>query len=156
MNRCLRDRTLWLIHQGESEESRRAHLRRCPRCETRYQRLVQDLRVIDQTLRQTPPSLWVVRPARALRSRAFAVAAVLAAIVTLGGLEMWMWYQSLAWVQPRPDTNNVDAFLEEVSAVLSSPDNASGSAVAMLPPLDVDDLLEGQEREGEQDSPGGM
>ena len=157
MNRCLRDRTLWLIHQGESEESRRAHLRRCPRCETRYQRLVQDLRVIDQTLRETPPSPGVLHPARALRGRTLAVAAVLAAIVAVGGLEVWMWYQSLSWVQPRPDTSNAEAFLEEVSAVLSSPDNASGSAITMLPPpLDVDDLLEGQEKEGEQDSLGGM
>jgi len=82
---------------------------------------------------------------------------VLAAIVAVGGLEVWMWYQSLSWVQPRPDTSNAEAFLEEVSAVLSSPDNASGSAITMLPPpLDVDDLLEGQEKEGEQDSLGGM
>ena len=127
---------LLLVYEGDGQASDRAHLRACLRCAARYQRLVQDLQVIGDALRGAPPLPGAVRRPHILRGPSVAVAAALAAIVMFAGVEAWMWRESVLWVRPQPKGSDTDAlpFLEEVSAVLSSTGDASGAAIAMLPP----------------------
>ncbi len=137
MSPCLSDRTLFLVHEGDASETDRAHVRACLGCAARHQRLVRDLQVIGDALRGAPPLFAVVPRRRILRRPAAAVAAVVVALVVFGGIEAWMWRESVSWVRPRPKGGDADPlpFLEKVSAVLSSTDDASGAAIAMLVPV---------------------
>ena len=136
MSGCLRDRTLLLLHKGEGGESDRAHLRACLSCAGRYQQMGLDLEVIDQALEQAPPLRAARRRPSDVRRRSVAVAVALAVIVVFAGVEAWRWRESVSWVHPRPKGGDADPlpFLEKVSAVLSSTDDASGAAIAMLVP----------------------
>jgi len=127
MNRCLRDRTLLLLHEGEGSESDRAHLRACLRCAGRYQQMGLDLEVIDQALEQAPPLRAARRHPSDVRRRSVAVAVALAVIVVFAGVEAWRWRESVSWVRPQATGGDADTlrFLAEVSAVLSSTGDAS-------------------------------
>jgi hypothetical protein len=54
MRRCLREKQLVLLHEGEGRLADRNHLETCPRCAARYLRLDDDLRVIGQVLDSEP------------------------------------------------------------------------------------------------------
>jgi hypothetical protein len=117
MTRCLGERTLWLVREGEGRADQHAHLRACARCAARYERLVRDLAAIRDTLRTAPAG--AVRPVArgGLARRRLAVAAALALGVGLGGAEAWRWHAAPA---PAAPAGLADAlpFLAEVSAVL--------------------------------------
>lgn len=134
MNRCLRDRTLLLSSYGEGSEEDRAHLRACLDCAQRYQRLSRDLELIGRALREGPPVAAVGRLPGAVRRRGLVVAAALTALAVFGGVEAWMWRESVLWVRPQTEAGDADAlrFLAEVSAVLSSTGDA--------PTLDLADV----------------
>ena len=55
MNRCLTDRMLFLLHDGEGTGAERLHLTECDACAARYRRLQGDLEAIGQVLREAPP-----------------------------------------------------------------------------------------------------
>ncbi len=133
MSRCVSERGLVEAYYGEGDASRQAHLRTCLRCAGRLQRLTRDLQAIEQTLRGAPPVSAVGRRATAQGRRA-AVAAGLAALVLLAGVEAWMWRESISWVRPQPDADAADAlpFLEQVSAVLSPTGDTGGALGAPL------------------------
>ena len=57
MIRCLEDKTLFLLSEGEAGEEQRSHLQSCQACTERYHEIERDLRLITQTLQQRPPSL---------------------------------------------------------------------------------------------------
>ena len=44
MTRCLEDKTLFLLSEGEASEEQRSHLQGCRVCTERYQELGRDLR----------------------------------------------------------------------------------------------------------------
>lgn len=136
MTGCLRDRTLWLLHEGDGSASHQAHLLTCPRCTVRYQRLVQDLQVISDALGAVPPSPAVFHRSGALRYRTVALAAALAALVVFAGVEAWIWRMSVSWVRPQPKGSDADAlpFLEEVSQILSPTGDPSGVTIVVLGP----------------------
>lgn len=126
MNRCLTDRTLLLSSYGEGSEEDRAHLRACLDCAHRYQRLSRDLELIGRALREGPPVAAVGRLPGAVRRRGLVVAAALTALAVFGGVEAWMWRESVLWVRPQTEAGDASAlrFLAEVSAVLSSTGDA--------------------------------
>ena len=55
MSRCLRERTLWDIYEGEGAAAQQAHLQTCVACRMRYQALVHTLAKISNSLQETPP-----------------------------------------------------------------------------------------------------
>lgn len=126
MMRCVRDRTLWLIHEGQGSPAEGAHLRACPRCASRYDRLVRDLEALGPALRALP-SVARSRPsARALAGRRLALAAALVVLVAVGSVEVWRWQVWSRPIPPASSARDVLPFLGEVSAVLWS----AGSSVS--------------------------
>ena len=55
MNRCLKDKALFLLHDGEGTSAQQTHLKECEACAARYQQLRRDLETISQVLREEPP-----------------------------------------------------------------------------------------------------
>jgi len=127
MSRCLRENTLVLLRTGEGPQAAREHLRVCGPCAARYQKLVQDLEVIDRTLRDSPPTglrahaaipRWQWRPLAA-------AAAIL--VVVIAGANVWLRRTPVA-VHPLTSMQSTDTgvFLDEVSGVLFSADASLG------------------------------
>jgi hypothetical protein len=136
------DRQLLQAYYGEDDASKESHVRTCLRCAGRLQRLTRDLHAIEHALRGALP-VAAVRDRAAAHWRGVAVAAALAAVVVFGGVEAWLWRESIIWVQPKPDHDPAEtlAFLEQVSMVLSSTGeegNALGAVLA-LPSEDADE-----------------
>jgi hypothetical protein len=62
MNRCLSDRVLLMLHEGEELGREREHLERCSDCDRRYRRLIIDLEQIITVLNEpAPPQHWAPR-----------------------------------------------------------------------------------------------
>ena len=141
MSRCVSDRQLLEAYYGEDDASKAPHVRTCLRCAGRLQRLTRDLHAIKHALRGAPP-IAAVRHRAAARRRGV-VAAGLAAVVLFGGVEAWLWRESIVWVQPKRDHDPAEtlAFLEEVSMVLSST-GEEGSALGTVVALPSDDADE--------------
>jgi len=94
MTRCLRDRTLLLLYEGEGSSAQRAHLKECEACAARYRRLDRDLKAIGQVLREEPPSPVVSHPARPFAVRWLPAAAALAMTLMLVWVGVRTWSPS--------------------------------------------------------------
>ncbi|HEY2988245.1 MAG TPA: hypothetical protein VGL11_11010 [Candidatus Binatia bacterium] len=83
MSRCLKDRTLLLLHDGEGTGAERTHLAECQACAARYELLQSDLKAIGQVLREEPPPRTAGRPLQPfiLRWLPTAVAVALALVL---------------------------------------------------------------------------
>jgi len=55
MSRCLRERTLWDVYEGEGTAAQQVHLQTCVACRMRYQAFVHTLEEISSSLQATPP-----------------------------------------------------------------------------------------------------
>jgi hypothetical protein len=118
MSHCLRDRTLWLLSEGEASREDRVHVASCPLCAARLRRLEQDLNHIRATLSAPPPQAAVGR-LRPVRVRWIASAATFAAVVMVGWLGLWSQLPS----PPLPmeaRQESIWPFIEGVSAALFS------------------------------------
>jgi len=91
MSRCLSDRTLLLIEDGERSSVQRTHLKECEACAARYRQLSRDLEAITQVLREQAPPLAATHPARPFALRWLPGAAVLALALLLvwAGVRQW-------------------------------------------------------------------
>ena len=115
MTRCLEDKTLFLLSEGEASEEQRSHLQSCQRCTGRYHEIERDLRLITQTLQQEPP-LPVATSRAPMFFRLLPIAAgVLLAVA-------FVWGERRLW---RPDSSleqgfsgDVSQFLEQVSEAI--------------------------------------
>ena len=112
MSRCLEDKALFLLSEGEANEEQRAHLQRCQICSKRYYDIKQDLRLITHTLQQKPPPLplapeWPVF----YRSLPIAAGVLLALALVLGDSRLW-WAHSPS---EQALNGDVSQFLEQVS-----------------------------------------
>jgi len=116
MRRCLRDRALFLLYEGEGTDVQRAHLETCEACAQRYQRLVDDLAVIRRTLREEslPRVLYRAPQPSHLRWAPLVTVLTVTLIFVWGG--MWAW--KLAPPFPRGQTPNEEIwqFLGDVSS----------------------------------------
>jgi hypothetical protein len=117
MNRCLRDRTLWLMSEGEASREDRAHMASCAVCAMRLRRLEQDLRQLRSILTGPPPQVAPTQP-RPLRVQWLPAAATLAALLMVVWVGLW-------WTQPAPPMQPTEArqesvwpFIEGISAAL--------------------------------------
>src|SRR5262249_1772511 len=100
MSRCLRNRTLLALVAGEGTTHHRTHLTSCQACDTRYQRLVRNLNVIEQVLLTTiPPEAVPDNHPRAVMGWAFAV--TLTVILFFSWIGFW---RSSVLTTPSPVT----------------------------------------------------
>ena len=113
MIRCLEDKTLFLLSEGEASEEQRSHLQSCQVCTERYHEIERDLRLITQALQQQPSPLPVTAPRAPIFFRFLPIAAGVLLAIAL------MWGESRFW---RPDSSleqrfsgDVSQFLEQVS-----------------------------------------
>jgi hypothetical protein len=89
MSHCLRDRTLWLLSEGEASRQARAHVASCTFCAARLRRLEQDLNHVRSTLSAPPPPQAASARLCPVRPRWMASAATVAAVVVIGWLGLW-------------------------------------------------------------------
>ncbi len=123
MSRCLGERTLWRLHHGDDDSgAHRAHLAACRHCAARYQGLGRDLDLIAETLQALPPMAVTRRRPAGLGLRRVALAAGLATLLLVAGVQTWRGRADAPrpGPAPAPVTEEALAFLDEVSAVLWS------------------------------------
>ena len=138
MSRCLGDRTLWLLSEGEGSREGRAHVASCAICAARLRRLEQDLGRLRSALSGPQPPQAAVARLRPVRERWMASAAALAAIVMFAWLGVWRQ-------QPSPPLatearqESIWPFIEGVSAVLF-PTGEVGFAATQDQLSDLDDM----------------
>ena len=127
MSRCLRERTLWGIYEGEGTAAQQAHLQACEACRGRYQTLVHALEEISSSLQETPPPpIRVPRPfPHPLRWHSAVVG--LAVLLLLVGGSLWLR-------QVPPPTQPAVVHSEELAPLLEEVD----TIVVMI--LDADDV----------------
>jgi len=93
MSRCVSDRTLWLLSEGEACCEERAHVASCGVCTVRLRRLEQEISDLRVVLSISPPSQ--VAPTQEPRTRMSWAASV----ATLAALVMFVWFGG-SWRQP--------------------------------------------------------
>ena len=109
MIRCLEDKTLFLLKEGEASEEQRSHLQSCQVCTERYHEIERDLRLITQTLQREPPPLRLTTSSRSIFFRSLPIAAgVLLAIA-------FMWGESRL---RRPDSSSEQRLSSDISQFL--------------------------------------
>jgi hypothetical protein len=113
MIRCLEDKTLFLLSEGEASEEQRSHLQSCQACTERYREIERDLRLITHTLQQEPAQFRFAAPRAPIFLRSLPIAAGILLAIAL------MWGESRLW---RPDSSSeqtlsgdLSHFLEQVS-----------------------------------------
>jgi hypothetical protein len=114
MSRCLGDRTLWLLSEGEASREDRAHVVSCVICAARLQRLEQTLNRLKSVLTGPPPPEMALGQLRHVRTRWMASAAALAAMVMLVWFGVW-WQQPLSSRSMRMHQESPWPFLEGVA-----------------------------------------
>ena len=113
MIRCLEDKTLFFLSEGEASEEQRSHLQSCQACTERYREIERDLRLITHALQQEPAQFRFAAPRAPIFLRSLPIAAGVLLAIAL------MWGESRLW---RPDSSSeqtlsgdLSQFLEQVS-----------------------------------------
>jgi hypothetical protein len=116
MIRCLEDKTLFLLSEGEASEEQRSHLQSCQACTERYREIERDLRLITHTLQQEPAQFRFAASRAPIFLRSLPIAAGILLVIAL------MWGESRLW---RPDSSSeqtlsgdLSQFLEQVSEAI--------------------------------------
>jgi hypothetical protein len=134
MSRCLRDRTLWNISEGEGTEAQQAHLQSCAACRRRYQAFVHTVEGVSTSLRETPPpSGRTTRPSPVPIPWQGAVAGVALLLLLVGG---GLWRRRVS-PPPLPTTTHSEELLlllEEINSVFVT--TLDGDAVEVVDPMD--------------------
>jgi hypothetical protein len=129
MRRCVSDRTLWLVHEGEGQPEEQTHVRACPRCIARHDRLARDLDTLSSTLRALPAGAPRRHGASAVGWRRVAVAAMLAGVVAVAGVGAWHSRPSRPSVPARSSGAEVVPFLGDVSSALAPAGSTAPAAI---------------------------
>jgi len=137
MRRCVSDRTLWLVHEGEGQPEEQTHVRACPRCLARRDRLAHDLGTLSSTLRALPAGA-PRRQASARGWRRVAVAAMLVGVVAVAAVGAWQARPSRPAATARSSGAEVVPFLGDVSSALAP---AGSSAPVAIETAWLDDDL---------------
>ena len=115
MSRCLRERTLWVIYEGEGTAAQQAHLQTCVACHVRYQALVHTLEGISNGLQETlPPLVRMPRPFPSPVRWQSAVVGLAVLLLLVGG---GLWLR-----QVPPPTQPVVVYSEELTPLLEEVD----------------------------------
>src|SRR5688500_8571116 len=111
MSRCLEEKTLLLLSEGDGGAEKRSHLQNCRPCMARYDDLTRDLRSITRTLQEEPPPLRAGNPRAAILYRSVAIAAGLLLAIALVWGERWAWRVSRS-VSEQVLNSEISQFLE--------------------------------------------
>lgn len=112
MTRCLEDKALFLLSEGEANAEQQSHLQSCQTCAKRYHEIKRDLRLITHTLREEPPPLpWIPKAPILYRSLPIAAGVLLAIALVLGDSRLWRPNSS----SDQALNGDVSQFLEQVS-----------------------------------------
>jgi len=137
MTRCLEDKALFFLSEGEASEEQRSHLQGCQACTERYRELGQDLRFITHTLQQEAPLRFRARRAPLFyRSLPIAAGILLAIAIMWGGSRLW---------RPNSPTetthsDDISEFLEQVSEAIFDGRNIREVATASSSASDLASL----------------
>jgi hypothetical protein len=113
MIRCLEDKTLFLMSEGEASEEQRSHLQSCQACTERYHEIERDLRLITHTLQREVPPLRFTTSSGSIFFRSLPLAAgVLLAIALVWG-ESRLWRLDSSSEQTL--SGDISQFLEQVA-----------------------------------------
>jgi len=129
MNRCLKERDLFLLYEGEGTAAERAHLAECAACAERYRRLESDLGAITQALRQAPRP----EPARSYSSFPWAARWATAAVIAAWALVV-VWQGIRIWQPAAPAVADGEtwAVMEELSPEQLADNQAGGQDLWIL------------------------
>jgi hypothetical protein len=115
MTRCLEDKALFLLSEGETNSEQQSHLQNCQACAKRYYEIKQDLRMITHTLRQeAPPLLGAPKAPVLYRFVPIAAGVLLTLALVLGDSRLWRQNSP----PEQAFTGDVSQFLEQVSEVV--------------------------------------
>jgi hypothetical protein len=117
MSRCLPDRTLWLMSEGEASRGDRVHVTSCAVCAARLRRLEQDLRRLRLVLTGPPPQLVPAR-LRPVRVRWLTAAATLVAMLIVVSVGLWWQQPSSPTLPTAAHQESVWPFIELISAAI--------------------------------------
>jgi hypothetical protein len=109
MIRCLEDKTLFLMTEGEASQEQRSHVQSCQACTERYREIERDLRLITHTLQQEPAPFRFAVPRAPIFFRSLPIAAGVLLVIAL------MWGESRLW---RPDSSSEQRFSGDLSQFL--------------------------------------
>jgi hypothetical protein len=130
MTRCLRDKTLLMLLEGNGTDKERSHLESCEACGERYRQMRRDLDLIKQALEQDPPPSRLQPPQMPLIYRWVPVAAVLAVGITLGWGGSWVWRANSSSLSARLSEIEFAQFLDEVSEAVFPGTNVRTASAA--------------------------
>jgi hypothetical protein len=94
MNRCLKEKTLLLLHDGDGTSAQRTHLTECAICAARYQKLRRDLETLRQILGDEQLSNAVSHRLSSPRVRWLPAVGTLAMALLLVGVAVQLWTPS--------------------------------------------------------------
>jgi hypothetical protein len=117
MSRCLRERTLWMLSEGEGSREERAHVTSCVVCAARLRRLKQDLSHLQSVLSGPQPPRAALAQARSVRVRWTTAAATLAAMLVLAWFGVW-WPRPAPRLQMETPQESIWPFIDGVSTAL--------------------------------------
>jgi hypothetical protein len=139
MKRCVGDRTLWLMSEGEAGPEARAHVASCVACRERLQRLERDLRQLRSVLTAPPPPRIAPAHLRPVSVPWLTAALAFAALLIVIWVGPW-------WQPPVPPTLPMEAgqesiwpFIERVSEAIFAIVEVGAVEIPDLP-YDLTDL----------------
>jgi len=138
MSRCVSDRTLWRLSEGETCREERAHVASCGLCAARLRRLEQELSALQGVLAGSAPLQVAPTQQPGLHRRWAAAVATLAAMVMCAWFGVW-WRQPSSPLPTEASQASIWPFIEGVSTALF-PDAEIAFSAAPDRLSDLDDL----------------
>ncbi len=130
MTRCLSERALLRVHSRDGTATEREHLQLCADCAERYDALIEDLSLLQRTLKEPEPATAAQRVRFPLQLSWLPVAAAAAALLALVVSVPWLRQPPSAPVQVASRSPNVSAFAADVSAALFANNDAAAAVLA--------------------------
>jgi hypothetical protein len=138
VSRCVGDRALWRVSEGEAGLRERAHVASCSVCAARLRRLEQELSCLRSVLSGAPPSQMAPAQPPRIRMRWAAALATLAAMAMFAWLGGW-WRQPSSPIPVEGGQTSIRPFIESVSTALF-PSIESGFSASPDRLSDLDEL----------------
>jgi hypothetical protein len=117
MSRCVSDRTIWLISEGEAGGEAQAHVASCAHCTLRVRRLQAELHDLQVALSGVPPAVRSPTRLTGMHRYWLATGATLAALVMLAWVGGRWWFPTSPLVTELQPAS-MAAFMEGVSVAL--------------------------------------
>jgi hypothetical protein len=138
MSRCVGERALWRVSEGEASLRERAHVASCSVCAARLRRLEQELSYLRSVLSGAPPSQMAPAQPPRVRMRWAAALATLAAMAMFAWVGGW-WRQPSSPIPVEGRQASIRPFIESVSTALF-PSVESGFSATPDRLSDLDEL----------------